>query len=170
VSTQALIPRIPRGYELDHSKPDAFVVRCRSCGVIAREATRPAAHSCADTHGLNCAPAGVTPISRIDYEERSTHAEDLATLTYRSVRSGNHVDVRGPVVDVRQVAQDETPGREIAIADQHRDRLVIVRFDCESEEHSTAWSLTEHQRTTLGPVQAFEVQSIGGDSVAEGQR
>ena len=56
-------------YEHDPHDPGAFLVRCTEC-VDDPEcvgeweySNRGDAHSKADSHGLNCAPTGVTPVS-----------------------------------------------------------------------------------------------------------
>jgi len=50
-------------YVHDPVTPEKFLVRCTDCGEIADFSDRGDAHSRAETHGLNCAPTGVTPVS-----------------------------------------------------------------------------------------------------------
>ncbi|WP_161973180.1 hypothetical protein [Halostella litorea] len=50
-------------YVHDPHDPEAFLVRCTTCGEIDECSDRGDAHSKADTHGLNCSATGVTPVS-----------------------------------------------------------------------------------------------------------
>ncbi|WP_162991407.1 hypothetical protein [Halostella salina] len=50
-------------YVHDPHDPEAFLVRCTTCGEIDECSDRGDAHSRADTHGLNCSATGVTPVS-----------------------------------------------------------------------------------------------------------
>ena len=57
---------IPRGWSVEHSHPDAFVVRCTACGRVSIKDDRGRAHRFADNHALACSPTGVTPVSQPD--------------------------------------------------------------------------------------------------------
>ncbi|WP_121822852.1 hypothetical protein [Halostella salina] len=50
-------------YVHDPEDPEKFLVRCTDCGEIGDFSDRGDAHSRAESHGLNCAPTGVTPVS-----------------------------------------------------------------------------------------------------------
>jgi len=61
--TAADAPELPDGLEPDHHDPDSFSVRCTNCGHLDTFDARARAHRKANSHGLDCAPTGVTPVS-----------------------------------------------------------------------------------------------------------
>jgi proliferating cell nuclear antigen len=186
---------IPRGWSVEHSHPDAFVVRCTACGRVSIKDDRGRAHRFADNHAIHCSPTGVTPVSQpegpasgpepkpdaavavtgFDAFEHGLVGEEIV-VRYDSIDpSSDGVQVAGDVVAMISApdANVEYRGLMLRLPAGSRRRLDLVDGTIECEHNSTQGWRTIGELTSVAPVATANAEPVamtdGGVQVDESE-
>ena len=187
---------IPRGWSVEHSHPDAFVVRCTACGRVSIKDDRGRAHRFADNHAIHCSPTGVTPVTRpegpasgpepkpdaavavtgFDAFEHGLVGEEIV-VRYDSIDpSSDGVQVAGDVVAMISApdANVEYRGLVLRLPTGSRRRLDLVDGTIECEHNSTQGWRTIGELTSVAPVATANAEPVamtdGGVQVDESEQ